>query len=135
MVIANETTKVTAEYDHYDGRQLIKQADTVLLPYPLAYNQSDALSARNLVRRCFCLVFPLPSWLRQCLSFQEYYAKRVDVQGGPAMTWSVHTIGWLRIGQKGLAASMWNRSYQNNVRQVGERHGLSVRFRCHSAKD
>ena len=79
VVIYNETTHVTAEYDHYDGSSnasnppwihqpvpgLIKQADTVLLQYPLNFNQSAALSARNL----------------------EYYGKRVDVQGGPAMTW------------------------------------------------
>ena len=64
VVIYNETTRVTAEYDHYDGNStgsnpswvknavpgLIKQADTVLLQYPLHYNQSDSLSARNLVR-------------------------------------------------------------------------------------
>jgi trehalose/maltose hydrolase-like predicted phosphorylase len=108
VVIYNETTRVTAEYDHYDGGStsgnpswapqqipgLIKQADTVLLQYPLHYNQSRELSARNL----------------------EYYGKRVDVQGGPAMTWCVHAIGYLRIGQRALAASMFNRSYQNNVR-------------------
>eukprot|EP01046_Picozoa_sp_COSAG06_P004681 COSAG06_NODE_199_length_20418_cov_43.318421_14_plen_936_part_00 len=109
VIIYNETTRVTAEYDHYDGGSnasnppwvhrrvpgLIKQADTVLLQYPLGYNQSAALSARNL----------------------EYYGKRVDVQGGPAMTWSVHTVGYLRIGQPDIAAQMFNRSYQNNVRQ------------------
>jgi len=65
------------------------------LQYPLVYNQTAALSSRNL----------------------EYYGKRVDVQGGPAMTWSVHTIGYLRIGQPSTAAAMFNRSYQNNVRQ------------------
>ena len=65
-----------------------KQADTVLLQYPLDVNQSQALSARNL----------------------EYYGPRVDVAGGPAMTWSVHTIGFLRIDQPERAHSFFNRS-------------------------
>ena len=30
---------------------------------------------------------------------------------------SVHTIGYLRIGQPETAARMFNRSYQNNVRE------------------
>eukprot|EP01047_Picozoa_sp_COSAG01_P011807 COSAG01_NODE_520_length_16006_cov_6.454077_15_plen_564_part_00 len=112
VVIQNKTTNVTAEYDHYDGgltphgydcgvdrgmykHTCIKQADTVLLQYPLGYNQSDALAARNL----------------------DYYGPRVDLQGGPAMTFSVHTIGYLRVGQRSVAASMFNRSFQDNVRE------------------
>ena len=42
---------------------------------------------------------------------------RVDRQGGPAMTWSVHTVGFLRIGDKASAARMFNDSFRNNVRQ------------------
>lgn len=42
----------------------------------------------------------------------EYYAARTD-EGGPAMTWGMHALGFLELGDAALAASNFNRSFAN----------------------
>ena len=56
---------------------MIKQADTVLLGYPLGYEMSNDVRKADL----------------------GYYGARTDHKG-PAMTWSMHTIGWLDLGER-----------------------------------
>lgn len=53
----------------------IKQADVVLLPYPLGYKMSETVQLSDL----------------------KYYSERTDAHG-PAMTYSMHAIGWLDLG-------------------------------------
>ena len=36
---------------------------------------------------------------------------------GPAMTWSMHAVGWLEVGQLDTAEGFFNRSYQPHVTQ------------------
>lgn len=71
--------KVFLQYDGYKG-STIKQADTVLLRYPLEWPMSDA-AARNTL---------------------DYYAARTDPDG-PAMTDSVHAIGAASVGEPGCS--------------------------------
>lgn len=71
--------KIFLQYDGYQG-STIKQADTVLLRYPLEWPMSDA-AARNTL---------------------DYYAARTDPDG-PAMTDSVHTIGAASVGEPGCS--------------------------------
>ncbi|MFM9370784.1 discoidin domain-containing protein [Streptomyces sp. Da 82-17] len=71
--------KVFLQYDGYKG-STIKQADTVLLQYPLEWPMS-AEAARNTL---------------------DHYAERTDPDG-PAMTDSVHAIGSAATGEPGCS--------------------------------
>ncbi|WP_405534930.1 discoidin domain-containing protein [Streptomyces sp. NBC_00075] len=73
-------TGVYLQYAGYDGTKPIKQADTVLLIYPLEWPMDDARKARTL----------------------DYYARRSDPDG-PAMTDSVHAVDAAEIGAPGCA--------------------------------
>jgi trehalose/maltose hydrolase-like predicted phosphorylase len=70
-------TKVFRQYDGYDGAP-IKQADAVLLMYPLEWPMPDEAAANTL----------------------DYYAARSDPDG-PAMTDSVHAVDAAAIGKPG----------------------------------
>lgn len=70
---------VFEQYAGYDG-SLIKQADTVLLLYPLDWKMTKQQAARTLA----------------------YYAQRTD-PAGPAMTDSVHAVASAAIGSPGCA--------------------------------
>jgi trehalose/maltose hydrolase-like predicted phosphorylase len=71
----------------------IKQADVVLLGFPLMWPMSDE------VRRNDLLVYePLT---------------RPD---GPAMTWSMHSIGFIESGDFDKAEQLFRRSYETYVR-------------------
>lgn len=76
----NSTLDLTLEYDHMNGTAAIKQADVVMLTYPLQYNQSDERARRNL----------------------EYYAYRQD-PNGPAMTYAIYTIDEAQLATEGCA--------------------------------
>src|SRR6201996_4730569 len=60
--------KIYDEYDGYSG-QTIKQADTVMLTYPLNFPMASGVGLNDL----------------------NYYAPRTDLQG-PAMTDAIHSI-------------------------------------------
>ncbi|WP_405984899.1 discoidin domain-containing protein [Streptomyces sp. NBC_00872] len=72
--------KIYLQYAGYDGSR-IKQADTVLLTYPLEWPMPAGAAAATL----------------------DHYAERTDPDG-PAMTDSVHAIGAAAIGEPGCAA-------------------------------
>ena len=75
----DEEREVFLQYDGYDG-SLIKQADTVLLIYPVEWPMSSEVAADTL----------------------DFYAERTDPDG-PAMTDSVHAIDAAAIGEPGCA--------------------------------
>jgi trehalose/maltose hydrolase-like predicted phosphorylase len=75
----DQQQQVFLQYDGYNG-SLIKQADTVLLIYPVEWPMSSQVAAKTL----------------------DYYAQRTDPDG-PAMTDSVHAIDAAAIGQPGCA--------------------------------
>ncbi|MGP9022979.1 discoidin domain-containing protein [Streptomyces sp. BR1] len=72
-------SKVFQQYDGYQG-STIKQADTVLLMYPLEWPMPQGADAATL----------------------DYYAQRTDPDG-PAMTDSVHAIDAAGIGEPGCS--------------------------------
>ncbi|MFJ9248056.1 discoidin domain-containing protein [Streptomyces sp. NPDC101776] len=81
--------KIFLQYDGYTGSQ-IKQADTVLLIYPLEWPMPAGAGAATL----------------------DYYARRTDPDG-PAMTDAVHAIDAAAIGEPGCAAYTYlRRAYQ-----------------------
>ncbi|MFE1772950.1 discoidin domain-containing protein [Streptomyces sp. NPDC059008] len=75
----DSTNKVFEQYAGYRGTT-IKQADTVLLMYPLEWPMTPARAARTL----------------------DYYAARTDPDG-PAMTDSVHAVDAAGIGEPGCS--------------------------------
>lgn len=80
------------EFDGYNPQQTIKQADVVLLGFPLMY-VTDPIVRRN------------------DLDIYE----NVTRPTGPAMTWSMHAIGHLELGDESRGAEMLNRSFQTYV--------------------
>ncbi|XP_060582374.1 protein-glucosylgalactosylhydroxylysine glucosidase-like isoform X2 [Ruditapes philippinarum] len=63
------------EFDGYNTSITVKQADVILLGWPLEMNMSEEIRRNDL----------------------EIYAKVTP--GGPAMSWGMFTIGWLEIGE------------------------------------
>ena len=77
------------EFAGYKGKT-VKQADVVLLPFPL--------------------LMPMNSSTR--LNDLKFYENRTD-NGGPAMTWAMFAIGHWDVGDVDEAQSLFNRSYAN----------------------
>jgi len=77
------------EYNGYPGNT-IKQADVILLAFPLMFPMTDQRKRNNLA----------------------YYSQRTD-KGGPAMTFSMETVGWLDIGKPDEALAVWPDAYAN----------------------
>lgn len=75
------------EFEGYTGDQ-VKQADTILIGYPLQFSMPPSVRRNDL----------------------EYYAARTD-PGGPAMTWSMFAVGWLEAGNFSMAEKMLNLSF------------------------
>ena len=75
----DDEDQVFLQYDGYQGTQ-IKQADTVLLLYPLEWPMSTQVAANTL----------------------DYYAPRTDPDG-PAMTDAIHAVDAAQIGEPGCS--------------------------------
>ena len=80
------------QYEGYEPGTQIKQADTVLVGYPLMYNMS-VTSRENDLRIYEAVTDP----------------------GGPAMTWGMYAIGYLELGQEDRASDLFRRSYDPYV--------------------
>ncbi|CAG0885595.1 unnamed protein product [Darwinula stevensoni] len=76
------------EYDGYPLGEEIKQADVILMGYPLMYPMSASTRRNDL----------------------ELYEDAVR-DDGPAMTWSMHSIGWLDVGELDRANGMLEESF------------------------
>lgn len=84
---------VNMEHSAYSG-EMIKQADVNLLSYPL-----DVVADRKSILRNL-----------------EYYEPKIDPKNGPAMSWSVFSIQYARLGMTEKALEMFHRSYIPNLR-------------------
>ncbi|XP_058058653.1 protein-glucosylgalactosylhydroxylysine glucosidase-like [Anopheles bellator] len=89
----NAQYDVHPEYKEYTFGTQIKQADVVLLGYPLEFPMKRSTKANNL--KLYSMV------------------TRPD---GPAMTWAIHTIGHLDLNELDQAAVMFRKSYQQYLR-------------------
>ena len=93
LVFSKMENSVTKEYQGYKG-ETIKQADANLLAYPLG-------------------IITDPKQIKKDL---EYYAAKVDQQNGPAMTFSVFSVQYARLGDADKAYSYFKKAYQPNQR-------------------
>ncbi|XP_072937087.1 protein-glucosylgalactosylhydroxylysine glucosidase [Epargyreus clarus] len=82
------------QFSGYTRGEPIKQADAVLLGFPLQYPMNISTRANDL----------------------SYY-ESVTRGNGPAMTWSMHTIGQLRLEDNLHAAILFNKSFEGYVRE------------------
>lgn len=85
----DSTNDYHPEYDGYQGIE-VKQADVILLGYPLMVNMSSQLRRNDL----------------------SFYEPRTNPRG-PAMTKSMFAINWLDIGENSRAEKSFNASYVN----------------------
>eukprot|EP00937_MAST-01D_sp_MAST-1D-sp2_P003242 g3242.t1 len=80
------------EFAGYKRGTKVKQADTILLGYPLMYPLDPVVKRNDLL----------------------YYANVTD-PAGPAMTWSMHAVGFLDLGRDAEAAVFFRRGYADNA--------------------
>ncbi|KAM6073728.1 protein-glucosylgalactosylhydroxylysine glucosidase isoform 2-T3 [Chlamydotis macqueenii] len=78
------------EYDGYSPGEPVKQADVVLLGFPLMHPMSPEVRRNDL----------------------EMY-EPVTEQDGPAMTWSMFAVGWLELKEVRRAQSQLNKCFSN----------------------
>ena len=78
----------------YDFVTEIKQADTVLLGFPLMWDMPEDVRRNDL------------------LTYQN-----VTDSNGPAMTWGMYSVGWMEMGDNQKADDFFNRSYSLYVRE------------------
>ena len=90
-ILFDETLQIHPEYSGYPN-DIIKQADVVLLSYPLGMKMTDEIRKNDL----------------------DFYSERTDPHG-PAMTWGMHSIGYLDIHDYSNAAKYFNMSFQDNM--------------------
>lgn len=89
-IIVDRLRQIHPEFAGYLGSQ-VKQADTVLLGFPLlARNLTRTLRANDLL----------------------YYESRTD-PNGPAMTYAMFAVGWLDVGNHTKAQQLFVRGYAN----------------------
>ena len=93
LVINKMSNGVTQEYKGYNG-QMIKQADVNLLAYPLGIITDDVQIKKDLA----------------------YYSEKVDKNNGPAMTFSVFSVQYARLGDADKAYAYFKKAYQPNQR-------------------
>eukprot|EP01012_Entosiphon_sulcatum_P003147 TRINITY_DN1089_c0_g1_i2.p1 TRINITY_DN1089_c0_g1~~TRINITY_DN1089_c0_g1_i2.p1 ORF type:complete len:694 (-),score=107.47 TRINITY_DN1089_c0_g1_i2:41-2122(-) len=86
----DETNQMHPEFEGYKGDN-VKQADVVLLGYPLMYDMPATVRRNDLL----------------------YYAARTP--GGPAMTWSMFVVGFLDLADLSTAAKYFTKSYADNT--------------------
>jgi len=96
----NNGKKYHEQFEGYDNTVApgdlpkIMQADAVLLGYPLLRPMTSEVRRNDL----------------------EHYEERTDTNG-PAMTWGMHAIAWLELGDRSKAAGDFTRSYQPYVQE------------------
>eukprot|EP00056_Hartaetosiga_gracilis_P020296 m.18606 g.18606 ORF g.18606 m.18606 type:complete len:460 (+) comp8334_c0_seq2:55-1434(+) len=91
IILFDETKQYHPEFEGYSG-ETVKQADTILLGYPLSFKMSSTVRKNDL----------------------EFYANVTDIHG-PAMTWSMFSIGYKDIGLNSIAESYFWESFSNNI--------------------
>ncbi|CAF1665004.1 unnamed protein product [Rotaria magnacalcarata] len=90
----DNSTQTHLEYEGFDLKNTtIKQADVVLLGFPLMWPMSDQVRRNDL------------------LAYEP-----LTRDDGPAMTWSMHSIGFIELGDFNKAEQLFQRSYETYVK-------------------
>ncbi|KAK0142100.1 Protein-glucosylgalactosylhydroxylysine glucosidase [Merluccius polli] len=86
----DQKSKYHPEYDGYIKGHPVKQADTVMLGYPLGLPMTPEVRRNDL----------------------EAYEPVTDPDG-PAMTWSIFAVGWLELGEAEKAQKLLEKCFDN----------------------
>lgn len=89
VILFDDVRGIHPEYKGY-VHETIKQADVVLLGFPLGFNMSAAVRQNDLL----------------------FYAPVTSLDG-PAMTWGMHAIGFVDLKNFSVAAPLFNQSFAN----------------------
>lgn len=89
-ILFDQESQYHPEYEGYTKGQAVKQADTVMLGYPLGVSMSPQVRRNDL----------------------EAYEPVTD-PNGPAMTWGMFAIGWLELGEADKAQHLLEKCYKN----------------------
>lgn len=82
VILYDEAANYHPEFAGYNGTSIVKQADVILLNFPMGHKPLEATTVANDLR---------------------YYESRTD-PGGPAMTWSMFAVGYLSLSAEGCQA-------------------------------
>ncbi|CAL1536283.1 unnamed protein product [Lymnaea stagnalis] len=85
------------EFDGYSLNDRTKQADVVLLGFPLMVAMNETTRRNDMI-----------------FYEQVNYRGSTPVGPAPAMTWGAFIIGWLELGEEAKAADLFNRSVLNS---------------------
>eukprot|EP01079_Euglenida_sp_SAG-EU17-18_P011435 gene11435-2080_t len=99
----DETRQMHLEYAQWQDSMKCKQADTIMLSYPLGVEMSSNVRANDL----------------------EYYA--LHTGNGPSMTWGMYLVGYLEIGELDKAATFFNKSWIPYVDNAAGFHCNGIR--------
>ncbi|XP_033113241.1 protein-glucosylgalactosylhydroxylysine glucosidase-like isoform X2 [Anneissia japonica] len=91
----DDVIKYHPEYDGYQLGTFIKQADVILLGFPLMYEMPVDVKTNDL------------------LLYDTYKGKAVTNRDGPAMTWAMFTINWLKLKNFSKAENVFNKTFAN----------------------
>ena len=93
-----------------DTGTVVKQADVILLGFPLMVNMSQRVRQNDL------------------LYYESYKGRDVTDPNGPAMTWGMFAVGWIELGNMTKANQLFQKSFANIQQpfKVGF-HGLMLR--------
>lgn len=89
----DEKRNIHLEYEGYKD-ELIKQADVVLIGFPLMWPMLEEIRKNDL-----------------------YFYENLTRENGPAMTWSMHAIGHLELKNYEKANELLRRSYSLYVKE------------------
>ncbi|XP_041461759.1 protein-glucosylgalactosylhydroxylysine glucosidase-like [Lytechinus variegatus] len=78
------------EFEGYERGTIVKQADVILLGYPIMYEMDQSTRVND-------------------LRYYETYTEHT----GPAMTWGMFAVGWLELGDKQRAEDLFSESFLN----------------------
>jgi trehalose/maltose hydrolase-like predicted phosphorylase len=90
----SDENKINLEYENYQIGTEIKQADTVLVGFPLLWKMDAATRLNDLL-----------------------YYENVTRSTGPAMTWAMHAIGHIEIKNFERAHELFLKSYSIYTRE------------------
>ncbi|CAL8094123.1 unnamed protein product [Orchesella dallaii] len=93
-LVYDSNTDYHPNFEGYQRDELTKQADSVLLGFPLLYEMNPKTRENDL----------------------NIYEK-VTRKTGPGMTWAMHTIGVLELDEVERADKLFTRSYKSYIRQ------------------
>lgn len=91
VILFDSETRHHPEFSGYTNAT-VKQADVILLGYPLNFSMPRDVRKNDLT----------------------FYAPLTNPKG-PAMTWSMFTVGFLDVGDAPTAEDYFYRSYENNI--------------------